>query len=123
MKRSTYGSSSLPLGLSGERAGFGTLSLSVTGMTAPLAQSAGELRRSPPARNLMIVNGHGGNRGLLEVLAYEFKDFELNACALHIGRTDEPDNGAPACRNSTPPGMRRRSCWHWRSIECAASAQ
>ena len=42
----------------------------------------------------MIVNGHGGNRGLLEVLAYEFKaDFELNACALHIGRTDEPDNG------------------------------
>ena len=55
-------------------------------MTALLRELAREIVRSLPARNLMIVNGHGGNRGLLEVLAYEFKaEFELNACALHIG--------------------------------------
>ena len=90
---------SLPLGLSGEHAwASGTLSLSVTGMTALLRELASEILRSLPARNLMIVNGHGGNRGLLEVLAYEFKaEFELNACVLHIGALMSPitDAGLP----------------------------
>jgi creatinine amidohydrolase/Fe(II)-dependent formamide hydrolase-like protein len=82
----------LPLGLSREHAwAAGTLSLSVTGMTAFLRELAGEIARALPARNLMIVNGHGGNRGLLEVLSYELKaDFGLNVCALHTGALMSP---------------------------------
>ena len=57
----------LPLGLSREHAWTaGTLSLSVSGITVLLRELAGEIARSLPARNLMIVNGHGGNRGILE---------------------------------------------------------
>ncbi|MFO1158807.1 MAG: creatininase family protein [Reyranellaceae bacterium] len=77
----------LPLGLSREHAwASGTLSLSITTLTTLLRELAGEIARSLPARNLMIVNGHGGNRGLLEVLNYELKaEFGLNVCALHTG--------------------------------------
>jgi creatinine amidohydrolase len=90
---------SLPLGLSREHAwASGTLSLSVGGMTALMRELAREVVRSLPARNLMIVNGHGGNRGLIEVLNYEFQaDFHLNTCALHIGALMSPmtDAGLP----------------------------
>src|SRR5262245_53319041 len=88
-----------PLGLSREHAwASGTLSLSIAGMTALMRELAREIVRSLPARNLMIVNGHGGNRGLLEVLNYEFRaDFQLNACALHLGAVMSPatDAGVP----------------------------
>jgi creatinine amidohydrolase/Fe(II)-dependent formamide hydrolase-like protein len=90
---------SLPLGLSGEHAwASGTLSLSISGMTALLRDLAREVVRSLPARNLMIINGHGGNRGLLELINYEFKaDFQLNSCALHMGALMSPrtDTGLP----------------------------
>lgn len=89
----------LPLGLSREHGwAAGTLSLSVTGMTALLREVVGEITKSLPARNLMIVNGHGGNRGILEVLNYEFgSDFGLNTCALHIGAlmSPVPEAGLP----------------------------
>ncbi|WP_395715112.1 creatininase family protein [Reyranella sp.] len=82
----------LPIGLSREHAwAAGTLSLSITGMTAFLRELAREIARALPARNLMIVNGHGGNRGILEVLGYELKDdFGLNLCALHTGALMSP---------------------------------
>lgn len=82
----------LPLGLSREHAWTaGTLSLSVTGMTVFLRELAREIARALPARNLMIVNGHGGNRGILEALGYELKDdFGLNACTLHTGALMSP---------------------------------
>lgn len=82
----------LPLGLSREHAWTaGTLSLSVSGITVLLRELAGEIARSLPARNLMIVNGHGGNRGILDVLGYEFQaDFGLNVCALHTGALMSP---------------------------------
>ena len=90
---------SMPLGLSREHAwASGTLSLSVGGMAAFLRELAREITKSLPARNLMIVNGHGGNRGLLEVLAYEFSgDFGLNVCSLHVGAlmSPVPDAGLP----------------------------
>ena len=89
----------LSLGLSREHAWApGTLSLSVGGMAAFMREFAREIARSLPARNLMIVNGHGGNRGLLEALAYEFSgDFGLNVCTLHIGAlmSPVPDAGLP----------------------------
>jgi creatinine amidohydrolase/Fe(II)-dependent formamide hydrolase-like protein len=75
----------LPIGLSREHDwAAGTLSLSITGFTACLRDLAATLVRSLPARNLAIINGHGGNRGLLETLLHELRgDFGLNACVLH----------------------------------------
>ena len=43
-----------------------------------------EIARSLPARNLAIINGHGGNRGILDALSQELRaDFGLNVCVLH----------------------------------------
>ena len=69
----------------------GTLSLSVSGMTAVLRDLCREIVRALPARNLLIVNGHGGNRGMLEALGRELRgDFGLNLCALHLGAMMSP---------------------------------
>jgi creatinine amidohydrolase len=69
----------------------GTLSLSVSGMTAVLRDICREVVRALPARNLLIVNGHGGNRGMLEALGRELHgDFGLNLCALHLGAMMSP---------------------------------
>src|SRR5215510_14165998 len=75
----------VPIGLSREHDWApGTLSLSIAGFVAHLRELAGTLTRALPARNLMIINGHGGNRGVLENLLHEFKgDFGLNACVIH----------------------------------------
>ena len=77
----------------------GTLSLSVAGMTAYLRDLASEIARSLPTRNLLVINGHGGNRGILEALGREWRgDFGLNVVALHLGAlispvTDAASNG------------------------------
>jgi creatinine amidohydrolase len=76
----------------------GTLSLSVGAMTTMLRELCREIARAIPARNLLIVNGHGGNRGLLEVLGRELRgDFGLNNVALHLGALISPmaDAGVP----------------------------
>ncbi len=41
----------------------GTLSLSVHGITALLRDMGREIARALPARNLAVINGHGGNSG------------------------------------------------------------
>jgi creatinine amidohydrolase/Fe(II)-dependent formamide hydrolase-like protein len=86
------------IGLSYEHAWApGTLSLSVGGMTAQLRDLARGIVRSLPARNLMIVNGHGGNRGILEALGRELRaEFGLNLCTLHLGALISPVTGAAA---------------------------
>src|SRR5262245_61978683 len=62
----------------------GTLSLSIHGITAFMRALGRETVRSLPARNLAIINGHGGNRGILEALTQELRaDFGLNICVLH----------------------------------------
>ena len=62
----------------------GTLSLSLTHFAAHIRELAREIARALPARNLVIVNGHGGNRGVLENLLRDFTgEFSLNACAIH----------------------------------------
>jgi creatinine amidohydrolase/Fe(II)-dependent formamide hydrolase-like protein len=62
----------------------GTLSLTVAGFAALMRDLASEIVRSLPARNLAIVNGHGGNRGVLENLIREFdSEFGLNSCVIH----------------------------------------
>lgn len=62
----------------------GTMSLSIQGMTAFMRDMGREIARALPARNLAIINGHGGNRGILEALAQDLRaDFGLNVCVLH----------------------------------------
>src|SRR5262249_61379775 len=62
----------------------GTLSLSIQTFVALLRELARDIVRAVPARNLAIVNGHGGNRGVLDNLLHELRgDFGLNACVLH----------------------------------------
>jgi creatinine amidohydrolase len=75
----------IPLGLSREHDWApGTLSLSIRSFTILLRDVAREIVRALPALNLAIINGHGGNRGLLENLLHELRgDFGLNACVIH----------------------------------------
>jgi creatinine amidohydrolase len=62
----------------------GTLSLSLLGFVGLIRELAGAIVRALPARNLAIVNGHGGNRGVLDNLLHELSgDFALNACVIH----------------------------------------
>jgi creatinine amidohydrolase/Fe(II)-dependent formamide hydrolase-like protein len=75
----------IPIGLSREHDWApGTMSLSIQGFTALLRDLAGAIVRGLPARNLVIVNGHGGNRGILYNLLHELRgDFALNPCVIH----------------------------------------
>ncbi len=62
----------------------GTLSLSIQNFVSLLRDLARNIVRALPARNLAIVNGHGGNRGVLDNLIHELRgDFALNACVIH----------------------------------------
>jgi creatinine amidohydrolase len=62
----------------------GTLSLSIQTFVALMRDLARDIVRALPARNVAIVNGHGGNRGILDNLIHELRgDFALNACVLH----------------------------------------
>jgi creatinine amidohydrolase/Fe(II)-dependent formamide hydrolase-like protein len=88
----------LPIGLSREHDWApGTLSLSVATFADLLTQVARQIVRALPARNLAIVNGHGGNRGILENLLHEFAgDLGLNACVIHpFDLVEMPGAAAP----------------------------
>jgi creatinine amidohydrolase len=62
----------------------GTMSLSIQSMTALMRDLGREIARALPTRNLIVINGHGGNRGILEALAQDLRaDFGLNVCILH----------------------------------------
>jgi creatinine amidohydrolase/Fe(II)-dependent formamide hydrolase-like protein len=90
---------SVTIGLSREHSwAAGTLSVSVSAITDWLRELAREIVRALPVRRLLIVNGHGGNRGLLEALVRELSDdFGLRVCALHLGAmmSPVPDTGLP----------------------------
>jgi creatinine amidohydrolase len=61
----------------------GTLSLSLPGITALLHDMGRGIARGLPARNLVVVNGHGGNKGVLEAVAQDLRaDFGLHVCIL-----------------------------------------
>ena len=77
----------LPFGLSLEHTwALGTISLRVATLTAMIGQLASEYRRATKARRMVIVNGHGGNRAILEPLMHEISaDHGLAVCTLHTG--------------------------------------
>src|SRR6202142_3182848 len=70
----------------------GTMSLSIQSMTAFMRDLGREIVRALPARNLAVINGHGGNRGILEAVMQDLRsDFGLNACVLHPAAWVESD--------------------------------
>lgn len=85
-----------PIGLSREHDWApGTLSLSVERFAALLGELARNLVRALPARNLAIINGHGGNRGILENLLLEWRsELALNACVIHPFDLSKTPTGA-----------------------------
>lgn len=75
----------LPYGLSLEHAwSAGTISLNIATLNRMLDTLIGQYVRATPARRLLIVNGHGGNRGILEALAHELQQTHAIAvCVIH----------------------------------------
>lgn len=76
---------SVPYGLSLEHAWSpGTVSLRIDLLTRWLDTIVGEYVRATPARTLLIANGHGGNRGVLEPALYELTHTHgVTACVVH----------------------------------------
>lgn len=75
----------IPFGLSLEHAWSpGTISLRISVLTALLNGVVSDFVRATPARRFLIVNGHGGNRGILEALIYELQDtYQIRVCVIH----------------------------------------
>ena len=75
----------LEFGLSREHTGgAGTVSLDVVSYASAVRALVVALAEGQPARNLVLVNGHGGNRGVLETLILEFRrEHALAAVVLH----------------------------------------
>jgi len=76
---------SVPYGLSLEHSWSpGTVSLTSSVLTGLLDALVAEYVRATPARTLLIVNGHGGNRGILEAAIYELRHtHQINICVVH----------------------------------------
>jgi creatinine amidohydrolase len=62
----------------------GTLSLAIQSFVALLKDIAREIVRALPARNIAVISGHGGNRGILDNLMHElYRECGLNLCVMH----------------------------------------
>jgi len=62
----------------------GTISFSIELFTNILHELLKNLINSQRARNFIIINGHGGNRGLLETIIQEFRSrYSVTAVVLH----------------------------------------
>ncbi|MEV6598811.1 creatininase family protein [Actinoplanes sp. NPDC051346] len=90
----------IPYGLSLEHAWSpGTVSLQLRVFADLLDDICGQYCLVTPARSVAIINGHGGNRGVLEAAVYELRHrHDLRLCVIHptslttIGKNDDvPD--------------------------------
>src|SRR5476649_129067 len=55
----------------------GTMSLSIQGFTSFMRDLGREISRALPAHNLVVINSHGRNKGILEALAQDLRaDFD-----------------------------------------------
>jgi creatinine amidohydrolase/Fe(II)-dependent formamide hydrolase-like protein len=75
----------IPYGLSVEhRWSTGTISLRIGLLSSLLDVLVGEYVRTTPARRLLIVNCHGGNRGFLEAATRELQvTHQVRICVVH----------------------------------------
>ncbi|MER7667961.1 creatininase family protein [Kitasatospora sp. NPDC096128] len=75
----------IPYGLSLEHAWSpGTVSLRIASFISLLDVVVTEYLRATPARRLLIINGHGGNRGILEPALHELRSAHtFSVCVIH----------------------------------------
>ena len=87
---------SIQYGLSLEHAWApGTMSLTVRLFSDLLLTICEQAITATPARNLLIVNGHGGNRGVLEGLIQEIRSAGVNICVTHPSAMSLVRSGSP----------------------------
>lgn len=100
---------SLPFGYSPEHAGRpGCVGLDLDVCLALLRGVSAAVARACPARGLLIVNGHGGNRGLLEAIVYELeRDSGMRICVTHPTSLSRVPSGSP--RHEVHAGMSETS--------------
>lgn len=74
-----------PYGLAHEHAATpGTVTLDIATFTQALTVIVGEYLRTTGARHLVVVNGHGGNRGVLGSLIYQVRqEHQAAVCVMH----------------------------------------
>lgn len=75
----------VPYGLSLEHSWSpGTISMGLRVLASFLDSIVGGIIQATPARRLLIINGHGGNRGILEAATYELQaTHQIKLCVLH----------------------------------------
>lgn len=75
----------IPFGISSEHAwSQGTVSLSIRTFSDVVLAACEAIAAATAAKNLLIINGHGGNRGVLETLVYEIEQrSSVRACVTH----------------------------------------
>ncbi|MGW5847668.1 creatininase family protein [Streptomyces sp. NPDC055254] len=62
----------------------GTLTLTLTEFTSLLHTLVAQYVRTTQSRHLLLVNGHGGNRGVLAALVHELRHAHgISVCVLH----------------------------------------
>ena len=83
----TYLMPTIYVGCSGEHMGFpGTVSVQVDTMSNMLFDISRSLLESSKLTNLVIINGHGGNRAVIDMTIRKIKDAipEMNVCSFTI---------------------------------------
>lgn len=73
----------------------GTMSLSAEVFAAVFHELVKGLISAQAGRNLLIINGHGGNRGVLDVLIQECRSrYSLAACVIHPSALSDVKSGS-----------------------------
>lgn len=83
----TYLMPTIYIGCSGEHVGFpGTVSVQVDTMSNMLLDISKSLLENSKLTNLFIINGHGGNRAVIDATIRKIKDAipEMNVCSFTI---------------------------------------
>jgi creatinine amidohydrolase len=101
----------LPYGLSPEHAWApGTISLRVNALAVLIELLLTQYARATRARPLLIVNGRGGNRGLLDAVIHELaRQSPIRACAIHPNSLSTPNASQEAVLPEVHAGARETS--------------
>ncbi|MFD9562578.1 creatininase family protein [Streptomyces sp. NPDC059994] len=77
----------IPYGLSPEHAWApGTITLNISLYATLIETLVGEYVRSTPVRAVLLVNGHGGNKGILDSLVHQFqRTHDVATCVINPG--------------------------------------
>jgi creatinine amidohydrolase len=103
----------IPYGISPEHAWSpGTVSLPLRVYSDLLMTMCEGLTDATPARNLLVINGHGGNRGILEALVYEIEaKTKFNVCVTHPSSLSKVKSTSPL--PEVHGGMKETSVMLW----------